>query len=170
MRGISSAATTATRKSRAKPSGRPTAWVATRIGNVGASAPAAVTTGAATAISVTMRRRPARSAMAATGSTKMIPARTTDPAMPMPLSPTPKSSAAKLTVWVNRVFMNAEDIDAAASRPSTFSARGSMRSGGAHHGVVIGPACGRVGAMPRRAIVQRRGSANTHANHGSDHR
>ena len=50
MRGISSAATTATRKSSARPSGRPTAWVATRNGNVGASAPAAVTTGAATAI------------------------------------------------------------------------------------------------------------------------
>ena len=47
LRGISSAATTATRKSRASPSGRPIVCVATRIGNVGATAPAAATSGAA---------------------------------------------------------------------------------------------------------------------------
>ena len=169
MRGISSVATTATRKSRASPSGRPTAWVATRNGNVGAMAPAAETSGAATAITVTIRRRPARSASAATGSTKMIPARTTEPAMPTPASPTPKSSAAKLTVWVNSVLTNADDIDAAASRPSTVSIRGSRRSGGAHHGVLV--ACstgGWVGSARRRPSVQRTGRANSQANHGSE--
>ena len=135
LRGISSAATTATRKSSASPSGRPIACVATRNGNVGANAPIAVTTGAATAIAVTTRRRPIRSASTATGRTRTIPARTTEPATPTPVSLTPKSSAAKLTVWVNSVLTNADDIDAAASRPSTVSARGSRRSGGAHHGV-----------------------------------
>ena len=91
--------------------------------------------------------------------------------MPTPLSLTPKSSAAKLTVWVNSVLTNAEDIDAAASRPSTVSVRGSRRSGGAHHGVAV--ACvggGWVGGAPRRASDQRSGSAKTQANHGSDQR
>ena len=135
LRGISSAATTATRKSSASPSGRPIACVATRNGNDGAKAPSAVTTGAATAIAVTTRRRPIRSASTATGSTSTMPARTTEPATPTPVSLTPKSSAAKFTVWVNSVLTNADDIDAAASSPSTVSARGSRRSGGAHHGV-----------------------------------
>ena len=97
----------------------------------------------------------------------MIPARTTEPAMPTPLSLMPKSSAAKLTVWVNSVLTNADDIDAAASRPSTSSVRGSRRSGGAHHGVrVENSVCAFVGAAPRRAIDHRTGSANTQANHG----
>ena len=171
LRGISSAATTAIMKSRARPSGRPIACVATRSGNVGAIAPAAVTSGAANAIAVTTRRRPTRSASTATGSTSRIPARTIEPAIPRPASLTPKSSAAKFTVWVNSVLTNADDIDAAASRPSTVSARGSSRSGGAHHGV--GAACswaGWVGAAPRRASAHRTGRANTHANQGSDHR
>ena len=99
-----------------------------------------------------------------------MPARTIEPATPTPVSPTPKSSAAKLTVWVNSVLTNADDIDAAASRPSTVSARGSRRSGGAHHGVgrqvvVVG-----VGRAPRPGgrAPSARGRANSHANHGSD--
>src|SRR5262249_9730972 len=129
------------------------------------------TSGAAIAIAVTIFLRPVRSAKAATGSTRMIPARTTEPAMPTPASLTPKSSAAKFTVWVNIVFTKAEDIDAAASRPSTVRARGSRRSGGAHHGVGSAySVCGRVGDVPRRPIDHRSGSAKTHANHGSDQR
>src|SRR5262249_29205599 len=98
-------------------------------------------------------------------------ARTTEPAMPTPASLTPKSSAAKLTVCVKSVLTNAEDIEAAASSPSTVSARGSRRSGGAHHGVVsVYSWWGLVGADPRRASAQRRGRPKTHANQGSDQR
>ncbi len=100
-----------------------------------------------------------------------MPARTIAPATPTPPSLTPKSVAAKLTVWVNRVLTNADDIDAAARIPSTRSWRGSSRSGGAHHGVgapVSWWAC--PGRRPRRPIAHPRGSANSHANHGSDQR
>ncbi len=168
LRGISSAATTAMRKSRASPRGRPIIWVATRNGKFGASPPAAVTSGAANAIAITTRRRPIRSARIAKGSTSTMPARTSDPPTPTPVSPMPKSSAANATVWVNRVLTNADDIDAAASSPSTVSRRGSSRSGGAHHGV--GTAwtwAAWVGAAPRRAIAHRTGRANSQANHGS---
>ena len=61
-----------------------------------------------------------------------MPTRTTAPAMPMPVSLTPKSSAAKLTVWVNSVLTNAALIEAAASSPTTSSWVESRRSGGAH--------------------------------------
>ncbi len=111
------------------------ACVATRNGKVGASAPLAVMRGAAIAMAITTRRRPIRSAMTATGRTSRMPARTIDPPTPTPTSPTPKSSAANSTVWVNSVLTKAEAIDAAARRPSTLIARGSRRSGGAHHGV-----------------------------------
>ena len=67
-----------------------------------------------------------------------MPARTIEPATPTPELPTPKSSAANLTVWVNSVLMNAELIDAAASRPSTRIWRSVSRSGGAHHGFECG--------------------------------
>ena len=87
----------------------------------------------------------------------------------MPPSPTPKSSAAKFTVCVNSVLTNAEDIEAAASRPSTVRPRGSSRSGGAHHGVGARWSWAAwVGADPRRPIDHRSGSANTQANHGND--
>ena len=109
-------------------------WVATRAGNVGASAPAALTSGAATAIAVTTRRRPMRSARMANGRASTMPARTREPPTATPVSPTPKSSAANATVWVNNVLTNADDIEAAASRPSTVSWRGSRRSA-YHHGV-----------------------------------
>ena len=101
---------------------------------------------------VTTRRRPMRSARTASGRTSRIPPRTIEPAMPMPVSPTPKSSAAKLTVCVKSVLTKADDIDAAASSPSTVMARVSRRSGGAHHGVGATWSCSAwVSAAPRRA-------------------
>ena len=101
-----------------------------------------------------------------------MPARTTAPAMPMPVSPTPKSSAAKLTVWVNSVLMNADDIDAAASSPSTRElARVEPVGRRPPRASAMAWSVGRwVGAAPRRAIAQRTGSANSQANHGSDQR
>ena len=110
-----------------------------------------------------------RSASTATGSTRMMPARTNEPATPTPVSLTPKSSAAKLTVWVNSVLTNADDIDAAASSPSTVSARGSRRSGGAHHGVGAARAwCVGRASAPRRGgrSPSAPEAANSQANHG----
>ena len=97
-----------------------------------------------------------------------MPARTIDPPTPTPTSPTPKSSAANSTVWVNSVLTKAEAIDAAARRPSTLIARGSRRSGGAHHGVGGTSPWWSVWvrAAPRRPSAARTGMANSQPNHG----
>ena len=54
----------------------------------------------------------------------MIPARTTAPATLNPKLPTSKSSAANWAVCVKSVLVNADDIEAAASNPSTSAWRG----------------------------------------------
>ena len=100
--------------------------------NDGAIAPRTDNSGASQATATITRRRPMRSASTAAGSAITMPTRTTAPAMPIPVLSTPKSSAAKLTVWVNSVLTNAALIEAAASRPSTSTCVGSSRSGGAH--------------------------------------
>ena len=89
-----------------------------------------------------------------------MPARTRLIALPKPVSPTPKSSAANWAVWVKSVFVNADDIDAAASNPSTSPWRASIWSGGAHHGGVVR------WMVPLRASAHRTGSANSQANQG----
>ena len=89
-----------------------------------------------------------------------MPQRTITPATAWPLSPIPKSSAAKLTVCVNSVLTNAADIDAAASRPSTLTWIGVSRSGGAHGGSDPSPR-DRVGAGATRI-----GHAKIQPNHG----
>ena len=94
----------------------------------------------------------------------MIPARTTAPATLNPKLPTSKSSAANWAVCVKSVLVNADDIEAAASSPSTSAWRASIWSGGAHHGVRSGrDRSGRRAATPSRA---RTGSANSQPNHG----
>ena len=144
------------------------AWVATRNGNVGAIAPAADDQRRGDGHRRDHAAAPGAVGEGGDGEDEDDPGahdRAGD--AHAACRSTPKSSAAKLTVWVNSVLTNADDIDAAASSPSTSSVRGSSRSGGAHHGVrVVYSSCGCVGAVPRRAIDQRTGSANTHANHG----
>ncbi len=119
--GTSSAATTPTRKASATPMGRASVWVTTSTANVGAIAPSTDSNGASQATATMTRRRPMRSARIAAGRAITIPTRTKAPAMPIPVLSTPKSSAAKLTVWVNSVLTKAALIEAAASRPSTSS-------------------------------------------------
>ena len=161
LRGISSAAATAIRRSSARPIGRPIDCVATSTPKFGARAPRAENNGANQAASTIIRRRPARSAMKAIGRANTMPTRTITPPTPCPNLPMPKSFAAKLAVCVNSVLANAELIEAAASRPSNSACRGSRRSGGAHQGCAPW-----VLTRPCRPIVRRTGRLNNHPNQG----
>ena len=86
------------------PTGRPSVCVAVSQASDGASAPRPHSTGASTADTTSIRRRPLRSARNTRPMAKMMPQRTMAPAAPCAVSDDPNSSAAKVIVWVNNVF------------------------------------------------------------------
>ena len=111
-RGISSTATTAIKMSSVSPSGLPTACVATKNEYDGAMAPSADTRGAAHAIAIITGRRPRLSASATSGRQITMPRRTMAAPIPCPDFEILNSSAAKATVCVKSVLMNAADMEA----------------------------------------------------------
>ena len=86
------------------PTGRPSVCVTVSHTSDGANAPSPHRTGARTADTTSIRRRPLRSARKTRPTANTMPQRTTAPAAPWAVSEEPNSSAAKVMVWVNRVL------------------------------------------------------------------
>ena len=138
LRGISSATTTAIRKSSARPEGATDRLRRDQQREVRRQRAerAGDRCGPGRESHHPFRGRPGRRSPPAAGRSRCRPGRCSSRCRSRCRS-TPKSSAANCAVWVNRVLVNADDIDAAARRPSTSAWRSSIRSGGAHHGGLV---------------------------------